>query len=389
MTTNSFEFTAEQEAFRAVVREYGRSKLASSYLSRAKSEEYPWEQQAQLGDLGIFSMLLPPEFGGPPEPEFMALGIACEELGWADFNVANLIIPAALMGSLIARFATDSVRERWLPGLAEGREVIALGLTEPDVGSDAGRLRVTARKTADGWVLNGEKTSTTAATSAHAAVVFARTDPDPTLGPRGVSAFMVPLDLPGISKTKFLDTGFIPLGRGGLSLDDVVIPHDHLLGEEGKGFSAIMNGFDFSRPLLGLACIGTAQAAIDETVEYAKERRAFGRPISQWEGVSFPLAEHATYLEAARWLCYRTLALREQNKRHTAEASMCKWWAPKMAVAAIHDCLLLHGHVAYSQEHPMEQRMRDVMGIEIGDGTAQIQKIVIARELFGSEFRPY
>jgi cyclohexanecarboxyl-CoA dehydrogenase len=151
----------------------------------------------------------------------------------------------------------------------------------------------------------------------------------------------------------------------------------------------VMNGFDFSRFLIGLMCLGAAEASLEETMEYVKHRRAFGQPLARFEGVQFPIAEHATLIEAARVMCYRGLWLRDTEQPHTKEAAMVKWWAPKVAVDCIHECLLLHGQYGYSPDLPLEQRLRDVIGLQIGDGTAQVQKIIIARELLGREFLPY
>lgn len=377
--------TEEHSSLRETVRRYARKELASGYLARAKSERFLWEELQELGELGLLELLVDPS----EHPDFVALGIVVEELCYADFNVGNLLIVSALNSFLLATHASDAVRDRWLPSLRRGEALVALGLTEPGSGSDAAAMRTRAVPDKDGgWLIDGEKTSMTAAPFAQAALVFARTGAGPT-APAGVTAFVVPLDAEGISRSRFPDTGFRPLGRGSVIFDGVRVDDDARVGPVGRAFATIMNGFDFSRPLLALGCLATAQAALDETVEYARIRHAFGSPIARYEGVSFPLAEHLTYIEAARLLCYETLGMRQRGERHTRQAAMTKWWAPKLAFDAIHDCLLLHGHVAYSEEHPMEQRLRDVMGIELGDGTAQIQKIVIAREAFGREFVPY
>jgi cyclohexanecarboxyl-CoA dehydrogenase len=178
------------------------------------------------------------------------------------------------------------------------------------------------------------------------------------------------------------------MGRGAVAFDDVVVSSDRLVGDEGGAFKMVMNTFDFTRALIGLTGVAAASAAIEQAIEYSKQRKTFGRPIANYQGVAFPLVEHATQLEAARWLCYRTLWLRDAGERHTKEAAMCKWWCPKIARDALNDCLLTYGHVAYSEEHPVGQQLRDVMGTQIGDGTAQIQKLIIAREMFGREFAP-
>jgi cyclohexanecarboxyl-CoA dehydrogenase len=169
----------------------------------------------------------------------------------------------------------------------------------------------------------------------------------------------------------------------------VEVESDALIGPEGSAFRSVLGGFDFTRPLLALTGIGCARSAIDLTATYVRDREAFGSPLARFEGVSFPLAEHATTLEAARLVCDNALWLRNQGLRHTAEAAMAKWYGPLMASQAVKDCLLLHGNYGYAREYGLEQRLRDVMAVEIADGTAQIQKIIIARELFGREFVPY
>ena len=231
-------------------------------------------------------------------------------------------------------------------------------------------------------MLNGEKTSISFAADADGAVIFARTG-TAEQGARGISAFMVDLNQKGVTRTKLDDIGTTIVGRGSLFFDDVFVPADCRLAEEGDGFVQVMQGFDFSRALIGLQVVAAAQASLDETWEYVKQREAFGAPIAQYQGVSFPLAEGETYLTMARQLCYHTLDLRDRNLPHTAEAAMCKWYAPKTACEVIHQCLLTHGHYGYVKGSPHQQRYRDVLGLQIGDGTAQIMKLIIAREKVG------
>jgi len=235
--------------------------------------------------------------------------------------------------------------------------------------------------------MTGEKSGISLGMVAHAAIVFARTDPGSRA--RGVTAFLVPLDLPGVSRSALRDLGSRLVGRAVLSFDHVRIPASHRLGPEGAGFHQVMRGFDFNRVIIALACLGTAQVALEETMAYVKERRAFGQPLARYEGVSFPIAEAATQIEAARWLCYRALWLADRGEPHTKESAMVKWWAPKLSVDVIHQCLLLHGHYGYTDELPFEQRLRDVIGLEIGDGTPEVMKLVVARELMGRESLPY
>ena len=383
---DGFEATTEQAELRATVRAFARREFAPTYLERAQSTDFPWKALQALGELGLLHLLCPARHGGPDEPAYVAAGIAIEELAYADFNIANLVIPPMIITYLLGHFASDELQDAWLPRLTSGEAFVALGLTEPEVGSDAAALRTKAVRADGGWLISGEKTSITAVPNAEACIVFARSG---GAGARGVSAFLVPLDDVGVSQAAIPDPGWKPIGRGSISFDDVFVPDTAMIGGEGEAFSKVMAGFDFTRPLLALTAIGAAQASIDEAVEHVRRRRAFGAALASFEGVSFPLAEHATRLVAARALCYQALQRRERGQAHTALAAMVKWLGPRSAMEAAHDCMLLLGHYGYTTDSPMEQRLRDIMAVEIADGTAQVQKIIIARELFGREFVPY
>jgi cyclohexanecarboxyl-CoA dehydrogenase len=368
------------------VRSLARREFAPTYLARAQSTDFPWKALRSLSDLGLLHLLCPPEHGGPDEPAYVASGIAVEELAYADFNIANLLIPPMIITYILGQFGSQEMQATWLPALTAGETFVALGLTEPEVGSDAASLRTRATRVADGWLINGEKTSITAVPHAQACIVFARTGGP---GARGVSAFLVPLDVAGVSQASIPDPGWKPIGRGSITFDGVHVPDSAMIGGEGEAFSKVMAGFDFTRPLLALTAIGAAQASIDDAVEHVRRRTAFGAPLASFEGVSFPLAEHATKLVAARALCYQALQRRERGQPHTALAAMVKWLGPRNAMEAAHDCMLLMGHYGYTTDNPMEQRLRDIMAVEIADGTAQVQKIIIARQLFGRDFVPY
>ena len=264
---------------------------------------------------------------------------------------------------------------------------MCLALTEPDCGSDAAAIRMKAVREGDYYILNGEKTSITGGMTSDVSYLFAKTDPK--AGARGVTSFLVPLDLPGVTKSAMSDMGFKSQPRCSIFMDDVRVPLDHRLSDEGKGFYMLMGTFDVLRVFLSLSALGGAETSLNEAIAYAKLRTAFGRPIARFEGVSFKIAEHATWIEVARLLCYRALWLADQGLPHTKEAAMCKWLGPVVARNAIHDALLIHGHVAYSEELPIEQRLRDVIGYEMADGTADIMKTIVARELIGKESRPY
>ena len=259
-----------------------------------------------------------------------------------------------------------------------GRSVVCIGLTEPRGGSDAANLALWARRDGNRYILKGEKSSISMADQADACVLFARTG-RPEDRARGVSAFLVPMSTPGITTQRYTDLGSHAIGRCSIFFDDVEVPAENRLAEEGAGFGQVMQGFDYSRALIGLQVIGAAQASLDETWAYVAERQAFGKPIGANQGVTFPLAEAETMIAATRQLCRHTLRLKDASLPHTAEAAMCKWLGPKTAVDAIYQCLITHGHYGWSMDLPLQQRLRDVMGLEIGDGTAQIMKMIIAR----------
>lgn len=379
----SFDFTEDQDDFRAAMRTFARERLLPGYSQRAMREEYPWKEHKLLGEMGVLGIGLPEEYGGSGEADYIALGIACEELGYGDVTLSAAPTQVGLIADLIARHGSDTAKQKFLPRMISGDLMVALALTEEGAGSDASALRTTARRVEGGWRLSGEKTSITLVQYAEAGIVFARTPG--TSGADGVSAFIVDFDQPSVAIGEFHDMGLIPIGRGTISMDDAFVPDEHLLGKEGKGFGLVMGNFDFSRATIGLQCLGAARASLEEASAYLKERITFGKPLAARQGLSFQVAEHYTYLEAARLLCYHTLWLRQMGRRHTAQAAMVKWWAPRVAQHAIESSLLIHGHSAWSDEMPIQARLRDVMAFLIADGTAEVQKLIIGREYIGPE----
>jgi len=335
----------------------------------------------EIGSLGLIGVDLPEEYGGLGLSGVTS-GVITEEMAYGDFNVSYIQLLGSLMGAIVHHNANPELARHWNSRLVAGEAIIGLGLTEPRGGSDAANLQVKARRDGKHFVLSGEKTSITFSDQCDAMVLFARTG-KPESGARGITAFFVPMDSPGIQRTRFNDVGSKIIGRGSVFFDDVRIPAENMMGEEGKGFTQVMQGFDFSRVLIALQCIGAAQASIDETWEYMKERQAMGAPIVQYQGVSFPIVEFETLLSACRQLSYHALALRDAGQPHTAEAAMVKWMGPKTSFDAIHQCILTFGHYGWSKDLPHQQRLRDVMGLEIGDGTAQVMKLIVARERAG------
>lgn len=381
-----FTFTEEQEAFRQVLRNFASKQLLPNYMKWDRESKFPsslWNRMAQLGVMGL---RVKAEYGGS-EADCVTAGIAAEEIGRGDFNAGYAVMLNGLIGEILQNHASAHLKQTWLKPMAKGEWLLGIAVTEPEAGSDVSGMKTKAVREGNEYVLTGEKSGISLAKVADGFLVFAKTAPG--AGTKGISAFLVPRKAQGVEVQVYEDMGNVPIGRGSVFLDQVRIPAENLVGEENKGFYEVMNGFDLSRILIALQCIGAAEQTLDETMAHVKERHTFGRPLASFEGVSFPIAEHHTQLEMAKWLCYRTLWLRDQGLPHTKEASMCKWIAPHVSVKAIHECLLLNGHYAYTKEMPIEQRLRDVMGLEIGDGTAQTQKIVIARELLGKVSKPY
>jgi cyclohexanecarboxyl-CoA dehydrogenase len=374
----SFDLNDDQRAFQETARRFAREQLASGYQRREGEGRIDRALVREMGDLGLIAPELPEEFGGLGTPSLTS-GLIAEAIGYADVNAAYIQILGSLNGKIIAGHARPELARQWLPRLVAGEVIVAIGLTEPRGGSDAANLALSARRSGDTYILKGEKSSISMADQADAVVLFARTGA-PDSGARGVSAFLVPMNTPGVTTLRYNDLGSKAIGRSSIFFDDVVIPVENRLADEGAGFVQVMQGFDFSRALIGLQVLGSAQASLDESWAYVQERKAFGAPLSKNQGVIFPLAEAETLVSAIRQLCYHTLALKDADKPHTAEAAMCKWLAPKTAVDVIHQCLLTHGHYGWSLDLPHQQRLRDVMGLEIGDGTAQIMKLIIARE---------
>jgi len=379
-------FSPEQEELVRILRQFARRELAPHSAAWDRSGQFPWEAWRRMGELGLLGLRVPAAYGGQ-ESDFVTLGIAMEEIGRGDFACTYGIQLAGLAGEILGRSAPEEIKARWLPPVARGEAVMALALTEPGAGSDAANLACRAEREGGDYVLTGEKSGISLGMAAQSAIVFARTDPAGRA--RGITAFLVDLAQPGVSKSPLRDMGTRAIGRAVLSFDHVRVPASHRLGEEGTGFYQVMQGFDYNRIGIALACLGVAEQSLEETIAYVKERKAFGRAIARFEGVSFPFGEAATQLEACRWLCYRAMWLADQGRPHTKESAMTKWWGPRLSVETIHQCLLLHGHYGYTDELPFEQRMRDVIGLEIGDGAAEVMKMVVARELMGRESLPY
>ena len=380
------DFTITEDAQRLIDTAAGfEDRLIAEARDREAAGRIGADLAREMVAAGLIAPELSGDLGGRDQTKVTA-GLITEAVARGDLPVAYLQVVGSLLGQIISRNAAPEVAAHYCGLITSGEETVAIGLSEPGAGSDAGNPAVTARRDGDDWIISGTKSMSLALTST-ATVIFARTDPDAGRG-KGISAFLVDLDSPGVTRTAVTDMGQAAVARGFVEFTDVRVPADHQLGDEGAAFTQVMQGFDYSRALIGLQCTGTASRAIEDTWEYVKNREAFDKPLSTFQGVAFPLAEAETTMAAARLLCLNTLWLGDEDLPHTSQAAMCKWWAPLQAYHAVHQCLLLHGQNGYMTSRDVEKRMRDVLGMQIGDGTAQIMKLVISRQSAGRAYAP-
>jgi len=377
-------FTEKQKKFCEEVRAFAVKELSQGSMERQKLEYVTPEVISKLAGSGLLRMGASEVYAERPT-DFVSLGIAMEEVCKVDFTaMIVLLIQVVVYG--LAEYMTDELREDLLPATAAGKRFVCFANTEPDCGSDAAAIKTKAVKDGDAYIISGEKTSISGGMQSDGVFMTARTGKE--TGVKGVTLFYVPLTAPGVSRSIFHDMGNMSAGRASLIFDQVRVPAASRIGNEGEGFTKVMRTFDASRVLVALAALALAEASLSEAVEYVKQRTAFGHSLSRYEGLSFKLAEHATTVEAARLLCYKALKLRDEGLPHSKEAAMTKWYAPKCAVDATHDVLLMLGRRGYSEGYPVEQRWRDAMSCFLGDGTGEIMKIIVAREMMGAQFAP-
>ncbi len=380
---SGFGFSDEQETLREEVRRFAQRELAPGALERSKMQsaelfEALRDIDKKVVELGWTKINVPEKYGGYPFGH-VEIGIIHEEVHKVDPTVeavGGMEATSALLQTL-----PQDVQDEWFPPLITRERRHSFGFTESAAGSDAAGIVTRAVRDGDDYIINGEKTPLPGATTASAVSISTKTDP--TAGFKGVSLFWVPTDLPGVTITHLPWMGNAGLYPSFVTFDDVRVPAKYREGEEGMGFYTVMGTLDWLRIIVALTCLARAQASLQDAMEWAKERKAFGRAIATYQGVSFQIAEHHTMVEAARMLCYRTLWLKDQGKSHTVESSMAKWFSVEVSVQCIKDMMVIIGHPGYSTEHPISMRLRDVLGYQLGDGTPQIQKMIIARLMIG------
>jgi len=380
--TLDFGFSGEQDLFRRTVRDFARKEVAPKVREYERKREFPWELYKKMGANGLLGIRLPKEYGGQ-EADAVTMGILTEELARVGWQIPLNDI----MAEILSINGPKHLKEEWLPKAVKGETMLGIANTEPSTGSDAAAITTRATKQGDHYVLNGEKQCITGIMECGAYCLLAKTDPN--AGPKGVSMFLVETNTPGVDKYEFDALGWRLFSFGGLVLKDVKVPAANLIGEEGHGFYYVMETFDLMRALIGIWCVGMAEGALDENIEYVKQRTAFGRPIAKYESVQSRIVEAYTKLEAVKLLCYRTFWRKDKGERITKDSAMIKWYAPLVAFQVVNDCLQNRGAIGYTTECLDEYRLREIRGASIGDGTTDINKIVVARELLGREYLPY
>jgi len=374
-----FELTEEQRALQQTVWEFADSELKPGAARRDETGEFPQQEMNKLRQLGILGLTFPPAYGGGGR-DFVSYAIVVEELARVDASIAITLLAHTLCASHIYAFGTEEQKRKHLVPLVTGEQLGAWALTEPVAGSDAGGIRTEAGRADGGWRLNGSKFFITNGSRADTLVVMASTDP--TMKSKGISAFIVKGDTAGLIKGKNLDKlGFRSSDTVGLRLKDVQLPEESLLGELHQGFIQAMEVLEGGRIGVASMAVGIGRGCLEDSLSYARKRQAFDHPIAHFQAIQWMLADMATELDAARLLVRRAAMMKEEGKRFAKEASMAKLYASEAAMRASVKAVQIHGGYGYTRAFPVERYMREAKLCEIGEGTSEIQRLVIAREL--------
>jgi alkylation response protein AidB-like acyl-CoA dehydrogenase len=376
----SLELTPEQEAIRQMVREFAEAEIRPVVSYYDKTQEFPHELFAKMGELGLLGILVPPEYGGAGLG-YMEFALIIEELARVCPAIAlSVAAHNGLCTNHILSFGSEELKRRYLPELASGKALGAWALTEPGSGSDAAALRTTARREGDVYILNGSKSFTTHGGVGSIAVVMALTDPQ--RGRHGISAFVLEKGMPGFSAGKKENKlGMRASDTTTLLLDNVRVPAENLIGTEGEGYRQALYVLDGGRISIAALAVGLAQGALEHALQYALQRQQFGQPLVEFQAIQMKLARLSTELEAARLLTYRAAWLRQQGRSVRLEAAQAKLFASELAVRAAEEAVQIFGGYGYVKDYPVEKLYRDAKLLTIGEGTSEIQRLIIARQL--------
>ncbi len=373
-----FDFTDEHNALRAMVREFAQDRIAPNAVQWDADHHFPSDVVREMGDLGLFGITADEEWGGAGA-DFTSLCIAIEELARVDQSMAITLEAGVGLGiNPIHEFGSQEQKERWLPDLVAGRTLAGFGLTEPDAGSDAGATATKAKLDGDEWVINGSKAYITNSGTDTTSVVTitARTGPDE------ISAIVVPLGTEGFTvEPAYRKMGWHASDTHGLTFIDCRVPAESLLGDRGRGFHQFLSTLDDGRIAIAALAVGVLQACLDESLAYAKERTSFGKPIGSYQAVAFKIADMEVMTEAARLLTYKAAWLKDHDRPFKQAATIAKLYATEAAVAATRDATQVFGGAGFIDETLVARHYRDAKILEIGEGTSEVQRLVISRGL--------
>jgi acyl-CoA dehydrogenase len=376
----SFALTEEHKALRGLARDFADNEIRPKAAGYDEHSTHPEDVIAKAHELGLMNIHVPEELGGLGLGAFEGMLVG-EELNRGCSGIGTSIGANGLGAGPVILAGSDGQKAEWLPPLLEEPILCSFGLSEPGAGSDVAAMKTIAERRGDEYVVNGSKTFITNAGHAAWTVIFAKTDA--SKGNRGMSAFIVPMDTPGVTMEQHLDKmGQRATDTSAFALQDVVVPAANRIGEEGQGFKIAMQTLDFTRPGTAAGAVGVAQAAYEYAVDYAKERVTFGLPIAMHQGVNFMIADMATEIEAARLLTWQAAWLIDQGRRATLQSSFAKRFAADTAMKVTTDAVQVFGGYGYMREYPVEKLMRDAKLFQIYEGTSQIQRLVIAKEIF-------
>ncbi len=382
-----FDLTEEQQRFQELAHEFAEKEIRPSAPRYDETEEFPWPVLKKAAEVGLMSYAFPEEYGGAGVMSLLTDCIVQEELFWGCAGVATAMGANGLAATPILLGGTEAQKQKYISILCQsrpdGRPTLgAFGLTEPEAGSDAASLKTSVKKVKDGYILNGTKHFITNGGIADVYTVFATQDP--ALGADGIDAFIVEGSWDGVKPgKKEKKMGIRASHTAQVHFEDVFVPEENRLGEEGEGFLLAMQTLDHTRPVIAAGAVGIARAAYEAALAYSLERKQFGRAIAKFQAISFMLADMATEIDAARLLCWRSAWQVDQGLPTLKESSMAKAFAPDVAMKVTTDAVQIFGGVGYMRDYPVEKYMRDAKIMQIYEGTAQIQRLVISRSLIG------
>jgi len=377
-----FELSDEQKLIRETARAFTDKEIVPRARENDRNEHFDLELVRKIAEQGYLGAIVPREYGGAGL-DYLTYGLVVEEVGRGCSSMRTVIsVQTSLVCSAILRWGSEGQKQRYLPRLCSGEWLGCFGLTEPDTGSDAANQRTRAKKLDGGWSISGAKMWISMGNHAKVALIFAQTDPEK--GPRGLAAFLVETESEGFSSQEIRHKmGLHGSDTASLSLDEVQVGEDALLGEVGDGFKVAMSSLDSGRYSVAAGCVGVCQGCVEESVSYAKEREQFGRPIASFQLVQAMIADMVVQTDAARMLTWRAAHLKDTGRPSTTETSIAKLYATEAAVACSNTAIQVHGGAGYVDDHPVERYFRDVRVTTLYEGTSQIQKLIIGRAATG------